>query len=120
MAPVKRPIASVPEDDSDLEEDGSSLGSNSSQTIPVSLVTFYAAELMRLTLRRGREEGRRAKLLPARTAREMNGPTPKQTPMMRKHMSLWQRKLSMRGRLPNKETSPPSVESLRKSMWRIL
>jgi len=37
---VKRPIASVAEDDSDLEEDGSSLGSDSSQTIPVSLVVF--------------------------------------------------------------------------------
>jgi structural maintenance of chromosomes protein 6 len=48
MAPVKRPIASVSEDDSDLEEDGSSQGSDSSQTIPVSLVAFYTVELMRL------------------------------------------------------------------------
>jgi hypothetical protein len=40
MAPVKRPIASVPEDDNDPEEDGSSLGSEGSQIIPVSLVVF--------------------------------------------------------------------------------
>lgn len=44
MAPVKRPIASVSEDDSDLEEDGSSLGSDSSQTIPVSLVVYSKLE----------------------------------------------------------------------------
>lgn len=45
MAPIKRTIASVSEDDSEREIDSSSQDSDSSQTLSVSRVALYAMRL---------------------------------------------------------------------------
>ena len=46
MAPIKRSITSVPEDNSDPEAESSSQSSDISQTFSVSPATFYAVGLM--------------------------------------------------------------------------
>lgn len=45
MAPIKRTIASLSEDDSERETDSSSRDSDSSQTLSVSRVALYAMRL---------------------------------------------------------------------------
>ena len=41
MAPIKRTIATMSEDDSDLETEGSDQGSDSSQSLSVSHISRY-------------------------------------------------------------------------------